>query len=63
MTNFDKARQSPCDMAIVILFCVAANQEQSQDTKFSDEEIKDFINNNIECVVEWLNMEEPKVKA
>lgn len=59
MTNFERAKQSQFDMAVSILFCVAAYEEQKLRTKLSKNDLTNFIKKNVDSIIEWLNVEEP----
>lgn len=54
MTRFEEAKESPMDMAVMVAFCIAAYLEQSKITSFTDEELREFMEDISEDIMEWL---------
>jgi adenine deaminase len=57
MSRFEEAKKSPMDMAVMVSFCIAAYLEQSEIHVFTDEALKEFMENISEDIMEWLMQE------
>jgi len=58
MSRFEEAKESPAKMAVMVSFCIAAYLEQSQITFFTNDALKEFMEEISEDIMEWLE-EEP----
>lgn len=59
MSRFEEAKESPMAMSVMVAFCIAAYLEQSKIKFFTDKELKEFMEDISEDIMEWL-MEERK---
>lgn len=57
MTRFEFAKQDAFNMSIIIAFCIAGFLEQAGIDSFTNDELKDFMNEQADIIEEWLNGE------
>ena len=62
MTRFEEARESVMSMSIMVAFCIAAYLEANGTAKFSDEQLKEFMDITSDDIAIWLK-EEADVKG
>lgn len=60
MSRFEEAKESPMAMATMVAFCIAAYLEQSEIQFFTDEALKEFMEDTSEDIMEWLVQEAEK---
>jgi len=57
MSRFEEAKESPMAMAVMVAFCIAAYLEPLKIKPFTDEELKEFMEDTSEDIMEWLMQE------
>lgn len=57
MTRFEEARESVMSMSVMVAFCIAAYLEANGTVKFSDEQLKEFMDATSDDIAIWLKEE------
>lgn len=57
MTRFEEARESVMSMSVMVAFCIATYLEANGTVKFSDEELKEFMDVTSDDIAIWLKEE------